>query len=260
MVKIKAANFLFLLATLSGCTTVSETQPPLSAQPAPALNPKLVDLERMVAAGEEKHAAQKRWLQSMVEEEKNYTNFLLKRQNDLQTTQAFLAARRKEFAQARQDRIEAEKRISQLEEKNSVLIQSLSETLKNEAHLGQRIEGDTLTIRMDEVFFKKNSALPTLKTRPVLHNVATFMLNNQHYDAFIFGYADPYGKPDYNLALSRKRAEAIAAALEKQGVELSRLHPQGCGEEYSPKNQQLKRRVEIVLVPKDTDFIAKCQH
>ncbi|NKN33357.1 AAA family ATPase [Marichromatium bheemlicum] len=48
-------------------------------------------------------------------------------------------------------------------------------------------------------------------------------------DAEVVGYSDPYGDPDYNLALSRRRAQAVAVYLVAGGVERARLLVEGRG-------------------------------
>ncbi|MBV8571707.1 MAG: OmpA family protein [Acidobacteriaceae bacterium] len=52
----------------------------------------------------------------------------------------------------------------------------------------------------------------------------------------IFGYADRIGASDYNLSLSRRRAETVARYLVSQGIPLQGIHIIGMGEEHVPPN------------------------
>ncbi len=67
------------------------------------------------------------------------------------------------------------------------------------------------------------------------------------------GYTDTSGTPDYNQGLSERRAKAVAAQLETDGVPASEIEIHAYGETHllvatgpgvrEPQN----RRVEIVL-------------
>jgi outer membrane protein OmpA-like peptidoglycan-associated protein len=61
----------------------------------------------------------------------------------------------------------------------------------------------------------------------------------------VYGYTDAQGSPDEDRQLSQARAEAVAGALEKNGVERNRITAEGRGAAGDPRNG----RVEIVLEP-----------
>lgn len=73
----------------------------------------------------------------------------------------------------------------------------------------------------------------------------------------IDGHTDATGADDYNLALSRRRAEAVRAALTDRGVggpmeatgfgEAQPIAPNELDGEDNPAGRQLNRRVEIVV-------------
>jgi OmpA-OmpF porin, OOP family len=50
----------------------------------------------------------------------------------------------------------------------------------------------------------------------------------------LIGFTDPIGSTDYNLALSRRRAEAVERYLVRQGIALRGLHIVGLGKEPVP--------------------------
>jgi outer membrane protein OmpA-like peptidoglycan-associated protein len=69
----------------------------------------------------------------------------------------------------------------------------------------------------------------------------------------IEGFTDTSGTPGANQRLSERRAEAVRAALVRDGIEAGRIVARGLGAEYpvasndDPGGRQLNRRVEILL-------------
>jgi outer membrane protein OmpA-like peptidoglycan-associated protein len=66
----------------------------------------------------------------------------------------------------------------------------------------------------------------------------------------VIGFADPDGTPAANLAISRKRAAAVAGALQAAGVKPAQIMTIGCGDDLllaPPQHgdQAHNRRVEI---------------
>ncbi len=62
----------------------------------------------------------------------------------------------------------------------------------------------------------------------------------------VTGAADSIGTTEANKALSRERADAVAAQLETDGVATTRIHAYGIGEAGRPGNEaQVNRRVLI---------------
>jgi OOP family OmpA-OmpF porin len=60
--------------------------------------------------------------------------------------------------------------------------------------------------------------------------VVTLMKINEDYTVILEGHTDSKGSQDYNLALSQKRADAVAQVLEKQGINSSRISVEAYGE------------------------------
>lgn len=71
----------------------------------------------------------------------------------------------------------------------------------------------------------------------------------------IIGHTDSSGDPDRNRALSRSRAEAVAAFLAAQGVDRARLETEGAGsdqpiaENATQAGRARNRRVEVFIFP-----------
>jgi outer membrane protein OmpA-like peptidoglycan-associated protein len=103
------------------------------------------------------------------------------------------------------------------------------------------------------VFFDWDSAALTDRARQIVAEAAQNATRVQVTRIEVAGHADRSGTPQYNLALSRRRAEAVAAELVKQGVAKQAIDIQAFGETKPlvPTGDGVReaqnRRVEIVL-------------
>lgn len=70
----------------------------------------------------------------------------------------------------------------------------------------------------DQVFFDTDSAYLTRATRRALDKVAANQRKDKSVRVVLGGHADERGGTDYNLALSRRRAEEVARYLRLRGV------------------------------------------
>jgi outer membrane protein OmpA-like peptidoglycan-associated protein len=88
---------------------------------------------------------------------------------------------------------------------------------------------------------------------PILDEIVKIMKENPNYLLIINGHTDNVGKPESNLTLSEKRANAVKNYLLKGGVEESRLTAQGFGdtkplvENTTAENKAKNRRVEFIV-------------
>ncbi len=122
-------------------------------------------------------------------------------------------------------------------------------SVKNEAR------GMVITLS-GEVLFQsgKSELLPAAQAK--LAEVATALTQeNPTSNIVVEGHTDSQGSPDFNLALSRRRAEAVAAYLVTSGVAKDRIASQGIGEarpiadNQSPEGRANNRRVELIVTP-----------
>jgi len=103
------------------------------------------------------------------------------------------------------------------------------------------------------VFFDWNRADLTDRARQIIAQAAEAARGTQTTRLEVSGHADRSGTPQYNQALSRRRAEAVAAELVRRGINRNEISIQAFGESRplvptadgvrEPQN----RRVEIVL-------------
>jgi outer membrane protein OmpA-like peptidoglycan-associated protein len=112
--------------------------------------------------------------------------------------------------------------------------------------------GTVLTLGGDVLFATGRAELKGGAER-MLAQVQRFLEANPERRVRIEGFTDSTGSDEYNLDLSRRRADAVARALASRGVDPSRIQTSGLGEAYpvadntSPGGRQLNRRVEIII-------------
>lgn len=100
------------------------------------------------------------------------------------------------------------------------------------------------------VGFQLGSSRLTASSYRGLAQTARHMKNNPDVTILIQGHTDSSGTSEFNLSLSERRAERVAAYLRKKGVPSSRITVQGLGEEdppYAPPSNPRNRCVVITL-------------
>lgn len=87
-----------------------------------------------------------------------------------------------------------------------------------------------------------------------MFQVASFLRDNPERELLVEGHTDSVGTDDYNLDLSRRRAQAVRGFLIENGVDAYRVVATGFGESYpistndDAAGRQHNRRVEIVIL------------
>jgi outer membrane protein OmpA-like peptidoglycan-associated protein len=117
--------------------------------------------------------------------------------------------------------------------------------------------GNTILVRIPaSLTFDANSSAVKPEFDATLKEIArTVKTRNQGF-VDVLAHTDTSGSPQYNLALSQKRASAVATYLAAHGVAKARIASKGYGEtaplvvpDDTPDKQATNRRVEIRLVP-----------
>jgi outer membrane protein OmpA-like peptidoglycan-associated protein len=132
------------------------------------------------------------------------------------------------------------------------LATDLSQTKVKETQLSQSV--DELNTSLAEARAKSDKLDLTLKKTDALQTEVSFRTNDDSINAQamspllkigalaasmpdmkvrVAGYADPRGSEEVNDALSRRRAEAVAAVLEKAGLSKDRMIVEGHGKSES---------------------------
>jgi len=113
--------------------------------------------------------------------------------------------------------------------------------------------GDTGHIALYGIYFDTDKAVIKPESRPTLEQIAKLLAGQPQLNVFIVGHTDSQGTFDYNLDLSRRRAEAIAQELVKSyRIAQPRLRTAGVGllapigSNATEAGRALNRRVELV--------------
>lgn len=104
------------------------------------------------------------------------------------------------------------------------------------------------------VYFDLNSAELSEAAKAELESISGQMVERKYIVAVATGYTDTTGTADYNLALSRKRANSVKAYLIERGVRTANVIAKGVGEadpavsNETRTGREQNRRVEVRLL------------
>ena len=129
---------------------------------------------------------------------------------------------------------------------------AIEDKMVNAAQMAKGL-GETGHIALYGIYFDTDKAVLKPESRPTLEQIAKLLASQPQLNVFIVGHTDNQGAYDYNLDLSRRRAEAIAAELVKSyRIAQPRLRTAGLGflapvgSNASEAGRALNRRVELV--------------
>ena len=116
------------------------------------------------------------------------------------------------------------------------------------------------TISVNNVLFDYDRSTLNPEFTAELDKAAEFLKKAKNAKIDISGYTDAKGSDAYNLALSKRRADAVAAYLASKGISRSRLKTTGYGESKpiaanenpdgsdNPEGRAKNRRTEITVI------------
>ncbi|MBO5662399.1 MAG: OmpA family protein [Alphaproteobacteria bacterium] len=105
------------------------------------------------------------------------------------------------------------------------------------------------------ITFKTDSADINSSFYSVLNSVAKVLNKYSNSTVMVSGHTDSTGSAEYNLNLSRERANSVASYLQGQGVKSSRFEVLGLGSSNpiasndTANGRAQNRRVEIKIIP-----------
>jgi len=113
--------------------------------------------------------------------------------------------------------------------------------------------GEKGHIALYGIYFDTDKAVIKPESKPTLDEIAKLLREKPKLNVFIVGHTDSQGTFDYNTNLSRRRADAVAAALVKSyRIARERLRTAGLGflapvgSNATDEGRALNRRVELV--------------
>ena len=103
------------------------------------------------------------------------------------------------------------------------------------------------------IYFDTGKAAIRPESRPTLEQIAKLLRQNPSLKLLVVGHTDDQGTFSYNMDLSKRRANAVIAALNKDyGIDTKRLKAVGVGyacpraSNHTPEGRAKNRRVELV--------------
>lgn len=115
-------------------------------------------------------------------------------------------------------------------------------------------EGIKVILNENTVNFGFDSAELTSTAKSNLDKIVKVFKENPRTHIFIYGYTDSVGKDEYNMKLSRTRANSVKAYLVSKGIGTRRITAQGMGEadpiatNDTDAGRAQNRRVEFGIV------------
>lgn len=100
----------------------------------------------------------------------------------------------------------------------------------------------------EHVFFKIDSYAVRSSEEAKVARLVEFLKKNPQAKVTVTGYADAKtGRGEYNMSLSRKRAEAVAALLRSKGIDAARISVSAKGDTVQPFRVNAENRVTICV-------------
>lgn len=180
-----------------------------------------------------------------------------------ETQRADLEQRRQlseqEIAELRQRNLLVEQRADSLrreaEEANRRLNEALSQLRTLVAEITNLQETQRgLVISLSDILFDVNRSTLKSGAQASIGRIATVLRQYPQHQILVEGHTDATGSDDYNLRLSRDRANSVRTALIAGGVEEAKISAEGFGESRpvatndTAAGRQQNRRVEIIIV------------
>ncbi|MEG0917470.1 MAG: OmpA family protein [Myroides sp.] len=125
-------------------------------------------------------------------------------------------------------------------------------------------EGIKVVLNENTVNFNFDSAELTSTAKGNLDKISKVLINNPKTLITIYGYTDSVGKDEYNMKLSRSRANAVKSYLGTKGIGVKRITSQGMGEadpiasNDTKEGQAKNRRVEFGIIANE-DMVQDAQ-
>jgi Outer membrane protein and related peptidoglycan-associated (lipo)proteins len=152
--------------------------------------------------------------------------------------------------QAEQAKSAAEAEAAKAAEAKAEADQLMKELSELKAQQTER--GIVLTI--GDVLFATGKANLSPNANKSVAKLAEFLKKHQNRNVLIEGHTDSVGKDDYNMTLSRNRADSVKYKLVGDGIETDRITTVGYGKTFPLASNDTKagktqnRRVEVIIL------------
>jgi len=126
--------------------------------------------------------------------------------------------------------------------------------MKELSELKARQTDRGIVLTIGDVLFATGKADLSPTANQSVAKLAEFLKKHPDRNVLIEGHTDSVGKDDYNLALSRQRADSVKDRLVAEEVDTSRITTVGYGKQFPVASNDTKagkaqnRRVEVVIL------------
>jgi|SRR5436190_4048930 len=164
------------------------------------------------------------------------------------------AERQKILLAARENEVDEAKTQAHQAQAESQRLAALLENMQ----ASQTPRGIVLTL--DDVLFDTGKAQLKPGAERSIEQIASFLKENPDRRVQVEGFTDSQGADNFNLELSQSRADSVAMAIIRRGVDAQRVRALGYGEGYpvasndSAGTRQLNRRVEIIVSNENSEI------
>jgi outer membrane protein OmpA-like peptidoglycan-associated protein len=110
-----------------------------------------------------------------------------------------------------------------------------------------------IVLKLDDVLFDMGKAQLKPGADRSIDQIAAFLNENPERRVQVEAFTDSQGTNDFNLELSQSRADAVAMAIIRRGINAERVRAVGFGERFpvasnsNDGSRQMNRRVEIIV-------------
>ena len=111
------------------------------------------------------------------------------------------------------------------------------------------------SVVLKNIYFEFDSSELRSDSEDGINAVYDFLILNPDKNILLEGHTDDIGSEEYNMVLSRKRAESVKTALINKGVSSERIKTKGCGysqplptNNFDDELKTLSRRVSMSLL------------
>ena len=176
------------------------------------------------------------------------------------------ASRQQAMEAAQQSETEAKKaqeQMAQMRNERQEELNRMQEALNRVVETRRTPTGMVIVLPNSIFRFEFDSAELNQHNRELLSRIAGILLVSNGYGLSVFGYTDDVGTPEYNQALSLRRAKAVQDFLVHSGLDPSIINVKGYGKTSplvqgtSAESRASNRRVEIALTDSSLKFPAQ---
>lgn len=182
-------------------------------------------------------------------------------QAQAQRERLLLEARDREAAMARQQAQQAQQNAQASQQQAASAEQQSRELQQQLADMQAKQTDRGMMLTLGNVLFDTNGDTLKPGADELVSRLAQFLQNHPDIKVRIEGHTDSTGSDAYNQALSQRRAEAVALALEGRGIPVQRIQALGRGKAApvagndTAAGRQQNRRVEIIFSDAQGQFV-----